>query len=1101
MGWRLRGPVGLKGASDQREGCGSSAGLSSSEASSATVPSKFSNPLRTVVALVASLAFSACPADPGDFGGNGNGSTKNARPSVSLAAGSGAGGDIQIDFSVADSDGDTVNVTVYFSSDGGNIFRRCTPSSGANPVENLADGGSGSFVWDSATDLPGDNEVMIRLVPNDGVQDGSAVVSDSFLISNTPTPGTGGGDEESDLGEIGGYDELGVDDNGAADISLNDGKDPARDNRNEEFLLVLINPASSGEGFELAAASSSRLASPSQAKSGATSSPATSSQARAAKLRAEQTAASQARNAQPAQSFAGRSAAHTRHTPPVAQASDFREQVRRWGALPERERQRINAAQHAQSTPPWNTPPWHPESERSAQGSGVGQTVKEFRVRADMDDSGVYANVIGTLAALGDYVAIWVDRDVPIDLDYDCSDSEIDQPDPAGRDTYGFDTCDLSAVADVFDKNIIYHLHEYFGAESDVDGSGVINVLITPVLNQLTITNDSEEDDSTLVEVYADPEVDLRDFNPNENPGSNYQEIIYLSAPDPAGFYNPLTGGGGETAVTEYVTVTMSANIAIETSKLIGYNAHVIEGEGDPEADWLSDGLGLLAADLTGFGSVVYDDVAYYLDAPHLYQLEGENSLDDVNDRGEQYLLCRYLIDALGVDVLPKIIGNASTGTENIASVLQESDAEATFDTFFQQFAIAIATAGLTNKADGSELVTSVPSFQAATTIPVNSTEYFGAEGYQQGINVRGINYARVHNADGTFDTKEIRLNGADWSAFAPGISYFGYNSGSYGTAFVRIGGLLDVESSLKLVGGTDLYGLVLRINDVDPTQPTIVIEQVFGALATDLIPMSMFEDGGESVGLGEIDSAQKMVLLSGETQTVPDTDLYLIDLSKFSQPMVDVTFSVDRSMINDTGSVLLEDVMLAVVPLGDLPNPSAMKGRYTCDDEVVNVSYPSEFLDYLFAQYVLVAKVGAESGYNPAGRVSDDPTICNFDFSREKSINSYLQNDDDEPKPITLVDQIWTYQIQSLNGRSSVAGFYPYDEDYLDSESTDIDDEPDFDLANGLGGRFSDTGEEALLHVTLPAGSSENQYVLVVGGEEAAVGPYQLSARVLPQP
>lgn len=967
----------------------------------------------------------------------------NVRPSVSLLPGSGNTGDITVEFSVTDPDEDPINVTVYFSTDGGEIFKRCSPASASeNPVTSLATGSTGAFVWDSSTDLPGDYDVNLRLVPNDDVQDGPAVVSDTFAVSNTPIPGSGEGGEESDLGEVGGYDDVTVDGDGEAEISLNDGSDATRDNKSEEFLLIVGNVGASAAGFSLAPADSG------------------------------------------ARSQANRSQATRAHAPAarVEEISPYRTRVRQWAALNHQIAPEVQA--------------------KTVQAGGVvGVTVQEFRVRADMDDSGEYANVIATLAAEGDAVQIWVDRDVPIDWDYDCTDSVIDEPDRAGRETYGFDTCDLSSVANIFDKNILYHLHQYFGDESDVDGNSALNVLITPVLNQLTITNTSEEDDTTLVEVYADPEVDLAKFDASENPGSNYQEIIYLSAPDPAGFYNPLTGGGGDEAVAAYVTVTMGANIAIETSKLIGYNLHVVQGDGDPEEDWLSDGLGLLAADLTGFGSVVYDDVAYYLDAPHLATLTEENSLEDVNDRGMQYLLCRYLVDAYGVAALEILLSSPYVGVDNIEALLQETDPEATFDGFFLEFLTAIATNGLLNNDTGTDLVADIPLFKAATTIAINSTEYFGAEGYQQGINVRGVNYARSRNQDGTFATKEIRLNGADGANFAPGITYYGSMAGGYGAMFVRVGGLIDAATTLKLSANSEeVVGRIVRLNNIDPSRPTMVIEQVFGALATDLIPLELFEDGGESVGLGEIDDAQKMVLLSGESQSVEDTDLYHIDLSGFSVPMVDVVFSVDRSMVDVTGSVDLEDVLLAVVPLGDLPNPSNIKGRYTCDGTVYSVSYPSAFVEYLYSQYVLVPTSGTESGYNPAGRVSDDPTTCNFDLSGEKSLNSYLQNDDDEPNPATLVDQIWTFQVQSLNGRSTVSGFYPYDEGFLDSESTDTDDEVYYDLAAGLGGRFTDSGEEALLHVQLPSGEAEHQYVLVVGGVEST-GPYELTARVLPAP
>ncbi|MFM7204393.1 MAG: hypothetical protein ACKO6N_26750 [Myxococcota bacterium] len=1003
------------------------------------------------------LALSGCEHSVDPFPPGGGTTDTNQRPSVALLPGSGSSGTISISYVVQDKDDDAINVSLYYSNDGGAIYTRCTPASGTNPQEPLESGGTYTFEWDSATDLPGDNEVTLRLVPNDGKQDGEAVLSDTFPISNQSSGGGGGGGEDApDFSQVGNHDEFEPDSDGVASLVLNDGTDPARDNRNEEFLLLLANAGESGTGFSLTPSSSS-------ASKGTVKGP-------------------------------GR-AQKAEHSHPKAEKkplSPTRARVKAWAERsPAERRAQLRADELAESQP----------SSRSTV-QNVGQSVQEFRVRADLDDEGVYNKVVATLAAVGTYVSIWVDRDVPIDWDYDCTDSLLDEPDRAGRETYGFDTCDLSSVADIFDKNIIVNLNNYFGELSDVDGSGALNVLITPVLNQLTITNADEDDDDRLIEVYADPEVDLTDYHPSNNPGSNYQELIYLSAPDPAGYFNPLTGGGGEDAVIAYVTATMGANIAIATSNLISYNLHVVEGEGDPEEDWLNDGLGLLAADLTGFGSVVYDDVAFYLDATHLFSLTDENAIDDVNDRGMQYLFCRWLVEALGPDILPLLLSNPETGINNVESVLQGYDPEATFESYFLYYLAAINLTGLVNEQTNSYLVTDLPMFAGATVIPPGSAEYYGAEQYQQGINIRGINKARARNPDGTLTEREVRLNGADSSTFAAGVNFFGYLSGNYGAIAIRIGGLLSQETTIKLVGtSADLVGMVVRLNDIDPSKPPVVIEQVFGSLATDIIPMSFDELGKETVGLGEIDTAQKMTLLDGSSREVSDTDLYQIDLSTASSPLLKVYITADRTMTGTDGTIKLDDLMMAVIPAGDVPDPTALQGRYSCSDSVYSIYYPGALQEYMFAQYVLNPKVGMNDNFNPVGTVSTDPTVCNYDQAHERSIGGYEQNDDDEPQPETLVDQIRTFQIQYLDYKSTVRGFYPYTTAYSDAESLDSDDDPDYELSLGVGGRYTSTGEEAHLVVDLPAGEPENKYIIVVGGEGGAVGPYELSVRVLVDP
>ena len=103
---------------------------------------------------------------------------------------------------------------------------------------------------------------------------------------------------------------------------------------------------------------------------------------------------------------------------------------------------------------------------------------------------------------------------------------------------YGFDNCDLQEIADIVDYNIFPNLRGYYGDESDENGDGIVSVVITPVLNQMT-RNNEEDAEITFVGSYADPAVDLETFDPDNNPGSDEQEVIYVFAPDPYGFHNP----------------------------------------------------------------------------------------------------------------------------------------------------------------------------------------------------------------------------------------------------------------------------------------------------------------------------------------------------------------------------------------------------------------------------------------------------------------------------------------------------------------------------------------------------------------------------------
>ena len=107
----------------------------------------------------------------------------------------------------------------------------------------------------------------------------------------------------------------------------------------------------------------------------------------------------------------------------------------------------------------------------------------------------------------------------------------------AASNAYGFDNCDLELVADIVDTNIVSNLSTYFGEVSDLNGDGVVNVVVTPVLNKLTEGQESADGSVSIIGGYADPEVDLADYDPMDNPQSDEQEVICF-APDPYGFYN-----------------------------------------------------------------------------------------------------------------------------------------------------------------------------------------------------------------------------------------------------------------------------------------------------------------------------------------------------------------------------------------------------------------------------------------------------------------------------------------------------------------------------------------------------------------------------------
>ena len=126
----------------------------------------------------------------------------------------------------------------------------------------------------------------------------------------------------------------------------------------------------------------------------------------------------------------------------------------------------------------------------------------------------------------------------------------------------------------------------------------------------MTTFVEEEEDIGKLVRSYVDPETDLNDYDIEENPMSDEQEVIYVFAPDPLGFANPNIE---DLTVEAYTQMELLAEVARGYTWLISYKYKVVDADGEVEEAWLLEGLSAMAADLTGFGAVYHDDVWDYL--------------------------------------------------------------------------------------------------------------------------------------------------------------------------------------------------------------------------------------------------------------------------------------------------------------------------------------------------------------------------------------------------------------------------------------------------------------------------------------------------------
>lgn len=117
-----------------------------------------------------------------DSGGGGN-----AFPAVTEVKTSGSSGDIFISYNLSASEGDVCSIELHYSINGGASYAKSYNLSGA--TTNIISGTGRALIWHSASDFStNQNNVKIRIIPNDGHVDGNPGVSAVFTVNNGGPP-------------------------------------------------------------------------------------------------------------------------------------------------------------------------------------------------------------------------------------------------------------------------------------------------------------------------------------------------------------------------------------------------------------------------------------------------------------------------------------------------------------------------------------------------------------------------------------------------------------------------------------------------------------------------------------------------------------------------------------------------------------------------------------------------------------------------------------------------------------------------------------------------------------------------------------------------
>jgi hypothetical protein len=261
-----------------------------------------------------------------------------------------------------------------------------------------------------------------------------------------------------------------------------------------------------------------------------------------------------------------------------------------------------------------------------------------------------YVQVVATARYVGSHAAIFLDAAAPTEG--------------------GYSQADLDSIGTLFDEHIHPIDVNSFGAETDVNGDGLVLVLLTDRVTRLSGCDQG----SFVVGLFF--AVDLLEGHV----GSNNAEIFYGLTPD-AG-----CGVTREMAVQRLPTVFIH-----EFQHMINYGQKVIQRGGEAEDVWLDEGLSGLAEELGGRlvpgESCVNGDCLtqfhrnnltnaynYLLQQDAAYLIGPPRPPLPLTQYGATWLFVRWLADhfaadsTLGTDLTRALVQTRRTGTDNVES-------------------------------------------------------------------------------------------------------------------------------------------------------------------------------------------------------------------------------------------------------------------------------------------------------------------------------------------------------------------------------------------------------------------------------------------------
>jgi hypothetical protein len=321
-----------------------------------------------------------------------------------------------------------------------------------------------------------------------------------------------------------------------------------------------------------------------------------------------------------------------------------------------------------------------PLSARIMSDSPAVGSLRDFRVISSIDvDNPTFKTVTARLSFAGQNMLIYIDTLAPPN---------------------GFSPDQLTAFGQLFDQTLYPIDIDAFGAPSDVDQTGTVIMLLSPVVNSLTPK--AQCSTQGFVAGFFDG-YDLVSTSANSNKG----EIFYGVVPDPTGSVSCAH------SVVD-LDRTVPPTFLHELQHLISFSQHVVVHHGQEEEGWLDEGMSIVAEEL---GSVYYEQrfppptgrtnasqvfpdssqgfISGLLGDSYTYLLRTDTATATLHSdsdgglawRGSDWLLLRWLGDQKGAGFYRQLEQGSSIGVANIEAASGES-----FQSLFGDFSTSLWT-------------------------------------------------------------------------------------------------------------------------------------------------------------------------------------------------------------------------------------------------------------------------------------------------------------------------------------------------------------------------------------------------------------------------